>query len=77
MWGMSTIYNRATLSIVLSLAEGSGKFEIKEQKRFFKIAFASIREVQAILDLLNNKEGLAKIDRLAATTWCLIKSNPP
>jgi len=66
--------NRASLSIVLNLAEGSGKFEIKEQKRYFKIAFGSIREVQAILDITNNKEGLRKIDHLAAATWCLIKT---
>jgi len=64
--------SRATLSIVLNLAEGSGKFEKKEQKRFFKIAFASIRETQAILDLLENQEVVAKVDSLAAATWRLI-----
>ena len=67
--------SRATLSIVLNLAEGSGKFEKKEQKRFFKIAFASIRETQAILDLLENQEVVAKVDSLAAATWRLI--GPP
>ena len=68
--------NRAALSIVLNLAEGSGKFEKNEQRRFFKIAFASIREVQAILDLIKNEDALSKADRLAATTWCLIKAAP-
>jgi four helix bundle protein len=67
--------NRATLSIVLNLAEGSGKFEKNEQRRFFKIAFASIRETQAILDLLNAHEIAAKVDSLAAATWRLIR--PP
>ena len=66
--------SRATLSIVLNLAEGSGKFEKKEQKRFFKIAFASIRETQAILDLLENQDAAAKVDSLAAATWRLIES---
>ena len=66
---------RATLSIVLNLAEGSGKFEKKEQKRFFKIAFGSIRETQAILDLLDACEVAAKVDSLAAATWRLI--GPP
>jgi four helix bundle protein len=67
--------NRATLSIVLNLAEGSGKFEKNEQRRFFKIAFASIRETQAILDLLNANEAADKVDSLAAATWRLIR--PP
>ncbi len=66
--------NRAALSIVLNLAEGSGKFEKNDQRRFFKIAFGSIREVQAILDLIKNDEILVKVDRLAASTWCLIKA---
>lgn len=66
--------HRAALSVVLNLAEGSGKFEKKEQRRFFKIAFASIREVQSIFDLLNSKDLAKKSDQLAAATWCLIRS---
>src|SRR6185312_5683336 len=67
--------NRATLSIVLNLAEGSGKFEKNDQRRFFKIAFASIRETQAILDVLAAHEVATKTDTLAAATWRLIR--PP
>ena len=42
---------RAASSVVLNLAEGSGKDSPADRKRFYGIAMGSIREVQAILDL--------------------------
>src|SRR5262245_31427339 len=42
---------RAASSIVLNLAEGNGRRTRADRKRFFVIAFASLRECQAILDL--------------------------
>ena len=42
---------RAASSIALNLAEGAGRFGQKDQKRFFQIAFASLRECQAVLDI--------------------------
>ena len=42
---------RASLSVVLNLAEGSAKPSIKDRARFYGIAFASAKEVQSILQL--------------------------
>jgi four helix bundle protein len=42
---------RATLSVVLNLAEGSGKFGRKDRKNFIVIARASLFESVVILDL--------------------------
>ena len=42
---------RAASSVVLNLAEGSGKDSWPDRKRFYAIAMGSLREVQAILDL--------------------------
>ncbi|MFH1017901.1 MAG: four helix bundle protein [Pseudomonadota bacterium] len=42
---------RAASSICLNLAEGTGRATKKERLRFYSIAFGSLREVQAILDL--------------------------
>ena len=42
---------RASSSIALNLAEGSGRSSHKDQLRFFHMAFGSIRECQAALDL--------------------------
>lgn len=67
---------RASSSIVLNLAEGSGRFGKKDQKRFYHIAFASLRESQAILDLQDccKKEVLELADNLAAHIYKLIRS---
>ncbi|MBI2606996.1 MAG: four helix bundle protein [Deltaproteobacteria bacterium] len=42
---------RASSSVALNLAEGSAKPSRKDQLRFYAIAFASLRECQAALDL--------------------------
>ncbi len=47
---------RASSSIALNLAEGSGKRTPQDQRRFYAIAFGSLRECQAILDLEDIKD---------------------
>lgn len=51
---------RASSSIALNLAEGSARRGPADQKRFYLIAFSSLRECQAIMELENLKD-----DRLA------------
>lgn len=43
---------RSSLSVVLNIAEGSGRFTDKEMKRFFDISNGSINETVAALDSL-------------------------
>lgn len=66
---------RASSSIVLNLAEGNGKRLTADRKRFFQIAFGSVREVQAIFDLLDKDlvGQRAQLDNLAASTYRLLK----
>ncbi|MCM2322459.1 MAG: four helix bundle protein [Oligoflexia bacterium] len=42
---------RASSSVALNLAEGSGKPTLREQHRFYSIAMGSLRECQAALEL--------------------------
>jgi four helix bundle protein len=51
---------RASMSIVLNIAEGSGKFSKPDRRRFYVIARASVFECVAILDLLNDKNKLSQ-----------------
>lgn len=44
---------RASSSIVLNTAEGSGKPTPKEKMRFYGIALGSLRESESILDISN------------------------
>ena len=47
---LSDQLKRASLSILLNIAEGNAKFSLKERARFFKIARASANECAAIFD---------------------------
>ena len=68
--------NRADSSVALNLAEGAGRSTRADQNRFFSIAFGSLRECQAILDLAETTEESAAKDAdiLAAHIYRLIKS---
>jgi len=42
---------RASSSVVLNVAEGNAKASLKDKKKFFNIAYASLKECEAILYL--------------------------
>ena len=67
--------NRAAASVVLNLAEGYGRLSKTDQRRFYVIAFGSLRECQAVLDLAQsvNSEILECSDKLAAHLYKLIQ----
>ncbi len=51
---------RASFSIVLNLAEGSGRFSKADRKNFFVIARSSVFECVAILDVLKDEGSLSE-----------------
>ena len=67
-------FDRASLSIVLNLAEGSGKETSKDRLRFFRIALGSLRETQALVEILNNAELGKDYDLIGACLWKLCQS---
>ena len=64
---------RAASSVVLNLSEGSAKPTPKDRQRFYSIAFASLREVQSVIDLDETLAPTleAKADVLAAHLYRL------
>ena len=66
--------DRASLSVCLNLAEGSGKSSIKDRRRFYEMAFASHREVQAILEIIHQPDLTQKADQLGGALFCLIRA---
>jgi four helix bundle protein len=66
---------RASASIALTLAEGSGKRTPNDQRRYYSMAMGSLRECQAILELeqINNPELTMLTDRLGAMLYKLTK----
>ena len=66
-------FDRASLSVVLNLAEGSAKPTAKDRARFYSIAFGSLRETQAILALTGHAAQLQQSDAVAACLFRLIQ----
>lgn len=53
---------RASLSIVLNIAEGSGRFSKPDRKNFFTISRSSVFEVVAIYDVLKDENLISNED---------------
>ena len=56
---------RASTSISLNIAEGSGRFSPKDQRNFFVIARASALECSALFDLIEDLAYLPEIEAKA------------
>jgi len=69
---------RASSSVPLNLAEGAAKPTPRDQKRFYAIAFGSLRETQCIVNLLEvrNEQLLDRLDHLAAMLYKLVYRSP-
>lgn len=70
--------NRASSSVPLNLAEGSEGASLPNRRRFYRIAMGSLRESQAILDLLSDSETTRQArklgDELGACVFKLCKT---
>ena len=64
---------RASSSVVLNLAEGSAKPTVRDRQRFYAIALASLREVQALIEMEQLDALFADADALAASLYKLCR----
>ncbi len=71
---MKNQFQRAVLSIVLNLAEGSAKSSSKERRKFYEISLGSLRETQAILILINHQVLIKEADKLGAFLYKLCQN---
>jgi four helix bundle protein len=78
--GLQGQLQRAASSVVLNLNEGWGRASAADRRRFFQIAFGSIREVQSIVQLeyesFTNTER-ETLDHLAASVFKLLQNYKP
>jgi four helix bundle protein len=74
---------RASFSIVLNIAEGSGRFSKPDRRNFFIISRGSVFECVAILDILSDQKlidektfnsYLIKADELSRILFAMIKN---
>lgn len=68
---MKNQFERASLSIVLNLSEGSGKPTRKDRARFYFISYGSLKETRTLLDLSGINKLDADADKLGAYIWKL------
>ena len=68
---------RASSSVALNIAEGSGKRTPKDQARFYAIALGSLRECQAILEIedIDSIQLKELADQIGAILFKLSKKN--
>lgn len=57
-WYIKNQIQRASLSIMLNIAEGTGRFTKADQRRFMIMARSSIFEVMATLELIKECKGI-------------------
>ncbi len=56
--------SRASTSILLNIAEGSGRFSLKDKRNFFIIARASALECMALMDVMEDLEFIASLQAM-------------
>ena len=66
---------RSSSSVVLNLAEGTHRLTPRDRRKFFNIAYSSLRETEAILTLVvpNNSELLSLVSHVGACIYNLIR----
>jgi four helix bundle protein len=70
---------RASSSVVLNIAEASGKRTPPDQRHYFSIAFGSLRESRAILEMerIEDQELNRLADQLGAILYVLSRKSIP
>ena len=67
-------FERAIVSIILNIAEGSAKPTAKDRRKFYHISLGSLRETQAIIDMINHVELKKECDILGGYLYKLCKN---
>ena len=68
---------RAASSIALNLAEGNAKSSVKEKKRYYQTAYASLKECETVLKLVKTEDSIIiqTTNHLGASLYKLMNSS--
>jgi four helix bundle protein len=62
IFGLTSQFRRASISIALNIAEGSGRLKKPEKRRFYEIARASAFECVPIIEVSRNQDYIGEDD---------------
>lgn len=71
---MKSQLERAALSVALNLSEGNVRTTLKDKRRFFMMAYGSVREVQTLLQLISAQEQFKLADQIGACLYTMCKN---
>ena len=71
---MKNQFERASLSIILNIAEGVAKPTSKDRSKFYFISYGSLKETATLLDLSGHYQLLEDADKLGAHLWKLARN---
>ena len=71
---MKSQYERALLSIVLNISEGSAKPTKRDRVKFYYISYGSLSETRTLLNLAKINTFNKEFDLLGAHLWKLIQN---
>ncbi len=74
-FGLTNQIRRAAVSVCLNLAEGCSRFSSKEKIRFCEIAYGSLMEVIACLDIASDLNYNSEIQKEKVKTQIFVISN--
>lgn len=65
---------RSSLSVALNLSEGAARFTVNEKRRFYRIAFGSLKETQTLMKAANitDKKVVDLANLTGASIWKLL-----
>ncbi len=66
-WYVADQLNRASLSVALNIAEGTGRATVADKRRFLVMARGSVHECVALLDVCERRKLLVDPDRAELT----------
>ena len=66
MYALCDQLRRAVISVPSNLAEGSGRYSVKEQLHFIEIAYGSLLEVECQLDIAHDIKYISDDEYLSA-----------
>ena len=75
---------RASTSIILNIAEGSGRYSVADRRNFFVVSRSSLFECVSILDILlsesvitddTHESGLKQADEISRMLYAMIKKS--